>query len=264
MQRNIPRGNTLVEYGLIIGLVAIVAMSALMTLGRELGEKFQLIARNIHNVESPQAESTIPELESANPADQAGLRLVLVDSRQLVIRNFPMTPPAKGNMPASGSLSEEVQRTSVQLNVLAYTLWGEVMNREQAMTLVALSDQMALIAQIERPFEEVLSDSRNIPTLNSMNYRMNGKAYTLDALLELIRTAEANGAAGPEIEKLFRLLQRAEASGALNEPIVRQLVSRMVERVNQSAVSLRKKISPDLQTTPSDATTTQSVIGGNG
>jgi hypothetical protein len=72
-------------------------------------------------------------------------------------------------------------------------------------------------------------------------FKIQGKHYTLEELLELIRTKSSLRGQAPEIEELMLRLQEAQDAGALSDPLIMHKVSRMIERIKDAALSLSER-----------------------
>lgn len=266
------RGNMMAEYGLIGALIALLSVAAIVFLGQKIKNGMGEIANGFsHATGIELVTASSPDVEShASGSVQSGVvpvqgafMLTLSKGKTIILENYPID---NYNSIEPGRMNRQTEKVATQLTILADTLGSEhVLTATQAGNLRVMAQQMSRIASIEQPIEESRqSKTQNAQVLVNSSFMLDGQSYTLDQLTAMIHSAESGGQSGTEIERLRELLKAALESGTLDDPVVRKMVTRMIERVEQVAGDLEQKSNLQGQTQEQTDLESEKVIGGNG
>jgi Flp pilus assembly pilin Flp len=237
---SIPQaGNVLAEYGLIIGLVTLASVTSLMMLSQSMQKNWVSIGDNFqgggHNIRLANAET------APNRPTISTFMITLSNGKQIVLDEYPLDIPTDTETPIPSH--QQSKTASRQLKMLASTLEKQqFLTHEQANTLLRLSQQMDYMADLEKPLEDTLnSNTQTARAMVKSTFKIRGQQYTLDELLELIRTDPTLRGEAPEIEELMTRVEDARDAGALNDPVIQHIVNRMVESIRNAASILAER-----------------------
>jgi hypothetical protein len=225
-----PRGQSLLQYILIGGIVLLGSLGGLVLLGNTLHTSLQGFQQSLKIGALPnQAAQTEKALSNSAYYSEFTFRTRAGNTFQL--QGYPQDMgEAIVTIGANGTT--EIILANLDRLIRQLLQNGEI-NTEQADLLAALSNQGHEIAKIESLLEaaQADSDSRN-EFLNTVVI-YNGQRYSPPKLAEQIGVSYVGRdlKSGTQIQRFHELKALAAAQGALDEPVVNQVISLMSEQI---------------------------------
>ncbi|WP_303674225.1 hypothetical protein [Vampirovibrio chlorellavorus] len=236
-------GNALSEYGLIAAIVLGASCVALANLGDNVSTLFKnmLGSKPAQTTGGTSTPSSPTGGVTGAPLQPGEIQITLSNGTTIRLPDHPqdlstsiLTAGANGT---THSLANTLKSIAQQL------LEKGAISQSEFNTLIALSNQGHRIAEIQKAIETVALNSRRPSEFSASMFEFNGKFYTLDGITSLIGYDNASmdpnavtdpltdPTACPEIAAFQKLFASAERTGALNDPVLRNVVQILSEQI---------------------------------
>jgi len=253
------KGQGLAEYSLIGILVLAVSIPAVSLFGDEfmglLGGIFSGMNQSVTAQAAPLSAAALAQsgdqLASRNSftGGAADVKVTLKDGTVINLSQYPQD--LKKYVEATGS-NGATNELLAQLDSLVEQLKkGNKISESQLNSLQALSNQGHRMASIEKLLEDSYKNASSLNTIYSGQIVFEGKTYTplsLRSLLgwdsglngnytgldtpDTLKTTMSAAGANPELASFLNLYFQAEGSGALNDPVVKGIVSDLSSQIS--------------------------------
>lgn len=239
------KGQGLTEYAMIGALILAVSIPAIATFGESFFDVLQSIYSNMERAVLSQATSlsqaernmsgdTVNAYQGGPAAD---LKMTLQDGTVINLKGYPQDLKKYVEVGGSNGATTEML---AQLDSLILQLQksSDISPMELA-SLKNLSNQGHRLANLEAAIENTFKQAPAGSNYNALPVTFEGKQYAVKDLTSMLGWYGANMApvdikntlsdtnAGSELDRFLTLYFQAEASGALNDPAVRSVVSDM-------------------------------------
>lgn len=229
------KGNTAIEYSLVGVSVLVVSVGLWMLVGANLKNQFLLLKTDM------QMRGVGTLVQNIRQAVD-NVNSVKTDDGRTINTTAPLST---GQAPTqtAGTSGNTAEISKALQNLSAKAVREDKMTDEQAANLDALSKQVLKMAEIQKAIEAAMVlVGDHTEALLTMQVQFEKKSYTVAELADMIgwkenKSGEGNplrpdaNANGPELNKLKELYQQAEENGALKDPAVQDLVSKLTDKV---------------------------------
>lgn len=242
-------GQGIAEYSLIAVLILVVSIPAISLFGGDfmglLQGIFSGMDKSVTAEATPLSQAALTQSgdqvasSSFTGAETADVKVTLKDGTVITLNKYPQD--LKKYVEATGSNGATTELLGQLDSLITQLGKSKNVTASQINGLKALSNQGHRLASIEGALENAYRTAGSINDLNNMLLTLEGKKYSVTQLAYSIGWQGGNGSrqstpddiantlsdsyAAPELSEFINRYFEAEASGALNDPAVRDIVS---------------------------------------
>ncbi len=235
-------GNVTPEYALIGAIVLGASCVALAN----IGDTVSILFNNMLGTKPKQTtEVTAPPTGNGqvNPPPQqgAGVRITLSDGTIIHLPEYPQDLTSLISTAGANGATDVLANT---IKVLAQQLLDSgAITKAEFNNLIAMSNQGHRIANVQKAIESVAQNSSSPSEFSSSMFEFDGNTYSLDEITALIGfdndSMDPNAVvdhltdptASPEISAFQNLFAKALQTGALDDPVLRDVVQTLSEQI---------------------------------
>ena len=242
-------GQSLVEYSLAIGAVCLLSLGGLIMLGGSLRD---FIPKILHKENAPTEQSTAPSTP-ASPSSTAGtshLNITTSSGGTINVDDYPTD--LKTTIVTLGANGTTDVLADTILKLAEQQLAAGTISQDQYNSLAALSNQGHYLGELAGAIQTAAANSTDGTTFNNTTAVIKGETVPIVSLngmlgitgenyndpssmtLDALHAKDAN----PPLQQFNDLYQQALTSGAMNDPVVRQVVEDAASKIAQINTSL--------------------------
>lgn len=238
-------GQGMAEYCLIAALVLVATIGALILLGKNTSGIFGNMLANRPSATASVTATTSAAAGSAAAAtsstsatmagtsaptgNQQPFTVTLSDGTQLQLSTYPSDlKQAVSTVGANGTTQMLLDTLKSVISQLQAD--GKI-DQNQASLLSNVANQGHQMADLEAVIENQVSSCSTISCYNSSTVSFQGQTYNPQDLVYKVAWSGAGIPEGDMTQSLRTQLTQAEAAGALNDPVAKQLVETLVNQI---------------------------------
>jgi len=251
----ISRGQGLAEYSLIGFLILVVSIPAISLFGDEfmgvLGGIFTGMNKSVTAQATPLSQAVLTQSgdhlteSSFNGVETADVKVTLKDGTVITLNEYPQD--LKKYVEATGSNGATTELLAQMDSLIAQLEKSKTTTSLQNNKLKELSNQGHRLASIEATIENAYKTAGSVSNLNTMKVSFENKQYSVNELSMWlgwqggsstgqstpndIKNTLTDSYAAPELSVFINRYFEAEASGALSDPSVRNIVSDLTSQI---------------------------------
>jgi Flp pilus assembly pilin Flp len=251
-QRSRHPGQSLSEYSLLGGIVVLLAIGGIVSLGQSVDGIFENMfassvstagAGGMQVTATNGAPSSAPSPSSSSassPAGTQGLTITLSSGQQISLNDYPSK--LKTSLQTNGANGTTAMLLANLDSVIQQLQAEGQVTDAQANLLIALSNQGHKIAEVEKLIEDALANANGDASkfLNTpITY--NGKTYPGPKMLGqeigfgIMWNTDGAYQDGVMAQQFRALYDQAVAQGALNDPVAQSIVNILTNQIANTA-----------------------------
>jgi hypothetical protein len=251
-------GQNLAEYSLAIGTVCLLSLGSLMTFGGSLRDLLPKMfpapgASFTGNAPKEPVSPNTPAAPSSSASSTAGtshLSITTSSGSTINVDNYPTDLPTTISTLGANGTTEVLSDTILKL--AKQQLAAGAISQDQYNTLVALSNQGHYLGELAGAIQTAAANSTDGTTFNDTMVVIKGESVPIVSLNGMLGIKNENyndpstmttdalnsKAAQPPLQQFNDLYQQALTSGALNDPVVKQVVKDAAAKIAQINTSM--------------------------